>query len=119
MTSQQAPLVSHTALLLARTFIFAIMIYVLLCDAALAKAATNPSGMTGTLCSVIRILQGPLGAGMATLAVVSVGISAVLGKGSWGMALTVTAGIVVLFSAMAITTFLLPGNANPCGTSVS
>lgn len=51
------------------------------------------------LCDVWWMLQGDLGRGLATLAVAALGIGAMLGKVSWGMAIMVAVGVAVLFGA--------------------
>ncbi|MDX1975985.1 MAG: TrbC/VirB2 family protein [Rickettsiales bacterium] len=63
--------------------------------------------MAGVLCDVVQIIQSELGAGIATLSIITVGISAALGKGSWGTAITVAVGIAILFGAASIVDFFL------------
>jgi|GEM_PF-3514865 len=62
------------------------------------------SPMEGVLCRILLIIIGDAGRGIATLAVMSMGIGAMLGKVSWGQALTVAVGIGVMFGSP----FLLP-----------
>lgn len=54
------------------------------------------------LCSVADWFTGPVGAGIATLAIIVVGIGALMGKVSWGMAIIVGIGVAVIFGAPAI-----------------
>jgi type IV secretory pathway VirB2 component (pilin) len=64
----------------------------------IAPALATPMG--DVLCAVVDwIVFGNLGRGLATLAVLVVGVGAVLGKASWGMAITVAVGISVIFGA--------------------
>lgn len=55
--------------------------------------------MADVLCDVVDWFHGNLGRGLATLAVITIGVGAMLGKTSWGMALTVAVGISVIFGA--------------------
>lgn len=74
------------------------------------------------LCKVVFALQGTIGKALASLAVIILGVSAFFGKISWGFAVTVAAGILILFGAMEIVSMFsggildmllntLPGNA--------
>jgi type IV secretory pathway VirB2 component (pilin) len=51
------------------------------------------------LCKLAELALGKAGRGLATLAVIILGIGATLGKVSWGMAIIVTVGIAVVFNA--------------------
>src|ERR1700722_9468194 len=62
-----------------------------------AHAANSPMG--SVLCNIIGIIYGNLGRALATLAIIFLGIGALLAKVSWGLALTVCGGIGVIFSA--------------------
>src|SRR5262245_39574269 len=62
-----------------------------------------PSPMGGVLCGIIEIVYGNLGRALATLAVISLGVGAMIGKVSWGLAITVATGIGVVFGAAPIT----------------
>lgn len=55
--------------------------------------------MGDVLCTIVLMVYGNLGRGIATLAVVIIGIGATLGKTSWGLAMTVGVGIAVIFNA--------------------
>ena len=66
-----------------------------------AAYAGTPMGQV--LCFVLHgILMGQAGRGMATLGIAAVGVAALLGKASWGFALTVLVGIAVLFGCVGI-----------------
>lgn len=54
------------------------------------------------LCDVADIVMGNLGRGLATCAVLVIGVGATLGKVSWGLAITVAVGISVIFNAPLI-----------------
>ncbi len=54
------------------------------------------------LCTILLLILGDIGRGIATLAVMSVGIGAMLGKVTWGQAMTVAVGIAIMFGAPLI-----------------
>lgn len=62
-----------------------------------AMAGGNPLGET--LCKVVAWFDGPTGQGIATLAIIIIGVGALLGKVSWGMAIIVGLGVAVIFGA--------------------
>lgn len=70
-----------------------------------AYAAETP--MSYVICTVYNWLQGNLGRAVGTLGIISVGVAALLGKASWGMAITVACGIAILFSAGQLTLYLI------------
>ena len=70
--------------------------------------ATN-SAMGNALCNIVQIVYGNLGRGLATLAVVVIGVGATLGKTSWGLAMTVAVGIAVIFNAGTVVGYLGAG----------
>lgn len=63
-----------------------------------AYAGTS-SGLAAILCDVYDIVHDDVGRGLATLAVISLGVGAMFGKISWGLAVTVGVGIGILFGA--------------------
>lgn len=54
------------------------------------------------LCDVVAWFSGPVGKGIATLAIIIIGVGALMGKVSWGMAIIVGIGVAVIFGAPAI-----------------
>ena len=73
--------------------------------AALASDQNTPMG--DVLCAIVDfVIYGNLGRGLATLAIIIVGVGAMLGKVSWGLAITVGVGISVMFGAYDIGTAL-------------
>jgi type IV secretion system protein VirB2 len=54
------------------------------------------------LCNVANWFKGPIGRGIATLAIIVIGVGALMGKVSWGMAIIVGIGIAVIFGAPTI-----------------
>ena len=63
-------------------------------------------GISGTLCKVTTLLTGALGKGIATVAVVVLGVGLFLGKLSWGLAIATALGIGMIFSAGKIVNWL-------------
>jgi len=63
----------------------------------MALAADTPLGET--LCKVVGWFTGNTGKGIATLAIIIVGVGALLGKVSWGMAIIVGLGVALIFGA--------------------
>ena len=64
----------------------------------------NPIG--SMLCGVVSWFTGPIGSGIATLAIIVIGVGALMGKVSWGMAIIVGIGVAVIFGAPAIVNML-------------
>lgn len=62
--------------------------------------------MGTVLCNIVEMVYGNLGRGLATLAVIIIGVGATLGKTSWGLALTVAVGIAVIFNAHIVVGYL-------------
>ena len=59
-----------------------------------------------------RCICGKLGQGIATLAIIVIGVGALMGKVSWGMAIIVGIGVGVIFGAPTIVNAL--GGAGGC-----
>lgn len=53
-------------------------------------------------CNLVSLLTGTTGKAIATIAVVAVGVGALLGKISWGMAMIVAIGVALVFGAATI-----------------
>ena len=74
-------------------------------DAALASSvglgntAQDSSTIGNLLCGVAGWFTNSVGQGIATLAIIVVGIGALMGKVSWGMAIIVGLGVAVIFGA--------------------
>lgn len=83
-----------------------------------AFATDTPIG--NVLCIVVAWFTGNTGKGLATIAITVIGIGALLGKVSWGMAIIVGVGIAVLFGAASIVDALhLSGVDTGCNTTGS
>ena len=86
----------------------------LLSDAASAgSVAGNSNAIEQVFCNAVLMLTGTTGKAIATIAVVAVGVGALLGKISWGMALIVALGIALIFGAASIV-LALGGTGNAC-----
>lgn len=83
-------------------------------DALASDASNNP--ISDTLCKVVGWFNGPVGGGIATLAIMVVGIGALMGKVSWGMAIIVGLGVAIIFGADTIVE-LLSDSAHTCDTT--
>ena len=68
----------------------------------LPEAAMAGQTIGSLLCGVASWFVGPLGQGIATLAIIVIGIGALMGKVSWGMAIIVGIGVAVIFGAPVI-----------------
>ena len=81
------------------TLVFAVGIcFALVPDASYA----NGNAIETVFCNVVNVLNGPTGKAIATVAVIAVGVGALLGKISWGMALIVALGVALIFGAGTI-----------------
>ena len=68
-------------------------------EMAMAGAGTP---IANVLCTVGGWFTGPVGKGIATLAIIVIGVGALMGKVSWGMAIIVGVGVAVIFGAEQI-----------------
>lgn len=78
-----------------------------------AGGGSTPDALAEVLCNVVDWFTGPVGAGIATLAIIVIGIGALMGKVSWGMAIIVGLGVGVIFGAPTIVD-ALSSNAQSC-----
>lgn len=76
-----------------------------------SSAATNV--IEQVFCNLVLIMNGTTGKAIATIAIIAVGVGALLGKISWGMALIVAIGVALVFGAASIVT-ALGGAAGGC-----
>jgi len=74
----------------------------------------HAGALSNALCLILNnIVLSNIGRGAATLAVMSVGVAAALGKASMGMAITVAVGISLLYGATTIAYDILPNVTGP------
>lgn len=64
------------------------------------------------LCNVVNFFTGRIGKAIATLAIIVVGVGALMGKVSWGMAIIVGLGVAVIFGAASIVNEISAGVDN-------
>lgn len=79
-------------------------------EVAAATPSNNGGALSLVLCNVVGWFTGPVGAAIATLAIIVIGVGALLGKVSWGMAIIVALGVAIIFGAPSIVS-ALGGNA--------
>jgi type IV secretory pathway VirB2 component (pilin) len=78
-------------------------IVIMLPDMAFAAAAAGGNTSIGNaMCTVVGWFTGNTGQGLATLAIIVIGVGALMGKVSWGMAIIVGLGISLIFGAAAM-----------------
>lgn len=78
-------------------------VVVMMPDLAFATATTsNDTPMGNVLCTVVGWFTGNTGKGLATIAITVIGIGALLGKVSWGMAIIVGIGVAIVFGAAGL-----------------
>jgi type IV secretion system protein VirB2 len=71
-------------------------------DFAYAQIVSRNTPMGNVLCTVVGWFTGNTGKGLATIAITVIGIGALLGKVSWGMAIIVGVGVAIVFGAAGI-----------------
>jgi type IV secretion system protein VirB2 len=72
--------------------------------------ANTPMG--NVLCTVSLWFTGNTGKGLATIAITVIGIGALLGKVSWGMAMIVGIGVAIVFGAATLVTTMGAGGGS-------
>ena len=82
---------------------------------ALAFTAT---GISTVLCNAAMLVVLDMGRGLASLALIAIGISAMLGKATWAQALSLGVGIGVVFGALNMATMLTTGISSLAGISI-
>jgi type IV secretion system protein VirB2 len=73
--------------------------------------------MGNVLCTVVKWFTGNTGKGLATIAITVIGIGALLGKVSWGMAIIVGIGVAIVFGAAGIVDTMGAGAGDECATN--
>lgn len=100
------------------------IVYTLLLIIAISLIPDNSFAANGdtigeVLCDVVSWFSGPVGKGIASLAIIILGVGALMGKVSWGMGITVAIGIAVIFGAGNIVHELVPQATGCPATSSS
>lgn len=81
-------------------------------DMAHAQASGADSFLQDIFCKAINLVQGSTAQALATIAIIIVGIGALLGRVNWGMAALIVAGIALIFGAGQIASFI--GGGTEC-----
>ena len=76
--------------------------------------ASGSTPFSNGLCTVSKWFSGPTGKALATIAITIIGIGALLGKVSWGMALIVGIGVIIIFGAAGIVQAIEPTATSSC-----
>jgi len=82
--------------------IAAVAIFAMLPLEALAADRGAGTALDNVLCNIVSFFTGAVGKGIATIALIIIGIGALMGKISWGMALIVAMGIAMVFGATTL-----------------
>lgn len=73
-----------------------------------SAGSCGAQGIGGALCEIVGwFVAGGIGAAVASIAVIFMGIAAFFGKVTWGMALTTACGIFAIFGAGEIVSALV------------
>jgi len=86
------------------------VIVVMLPDMAFAAAGAD-TAIGNAMCNVAGWFTGNTGQGLATLAIIVIGVGALMGKVSWGMAIIVGLGIALIFGAATMVTSIGAGGS--------
>lgn len=89
-------------------------VVIMMPDFAAAQANTP---MGNVLCTVVKWFTGNTGKGLATIAITIIGIGALLGKVSWGMAIIVGIGVAIVFGAAGLVDAMNAGAGSTCTTT--
>lgn len=85
--------------------LFGLMVAVLVTtmpDVALAQSYDDYYGIGLVMCNAMAFFFGNAGKGLATIAIAVLGVGALFGKVSWGLATIIGAGIGIIFGAPSI-----------------
>ncbi len=97
---------------------FVIAAGVLLAPDFANAAVDTPIG--NIFCTIAGWATGNTGKGLATIAITVIGIGALLGKVSWGMAIIVALGVALVFGASAlVNAFTIPGMPGDCSVNAA
>ena len=86
-------------------------VVIMMPDYAFAVDGPN-TPMGNVICTVANWFTGNTGKGLATIAITVIGIGALLGKVSWGMAIIVGVGVAIIFGAAGIVSAMGANMAN-------
>lgn len=78
---------------------------------ATTTTATTAGGLEKMVTNIVSVLTGTFGKGIATIAIMAMGIMAMFGKLEWASAVKVIIGIAVTFGAASIVKWLTGGTS--------
>lgn len=93
---------THTTFFSPLSWQLCLAVFLALVIFTLPEYAFAQQTIGNVLCKVVGWFTGPVGQGIATLAIIVVGVGALMGKVSWGMAIIVGIGVAVIFGAKEI-----------------
>jgi len=76
--------------------------------------ASDGGTLSGTICNIVKTLQGPVARGVAAFGIIFLGFSLFLGKISWGTALALGIGIGAIFGADQIVAAMAGDDGRTC-----
>ncbi len=85
-----------------RTHLTKTVMFALAALAVMMPELASAQVFQAPLCAALTLITGDAGIAIASLAVVTLGIGALLARVSWGMVVMICIGIIVIFSAPAI-----------------
>jgi type IV secretory pathway VirB2 component (pilin) len=86
--------------------LLAVVVHLISSNPAYAEWSFSPTGIATVLCNAAYIVVFDIGRGLASLAIIAIGVSALLGKASWGQAMSIGVGIGVVFGSLSLATYL-------------
>ena len=98
--------------------IAAVAVFAMLPLEALAAAppASTANAFEILFCNIVSFFTGTIGKALATIALIIIGIGALMGKVSWGMAIIVAIGVALIFGAASIVEALGASSTANCPT---
>ena len=89
------------------------VLFAVVVGVSLLPEMASANVIQAVFCNVVTIMTGTTGKALATVAIIAVGVGALLGKISWGMALIVALGVALVFGAASIVS-ALGGTGTAC-----
>lgn len=80
-------------------------------------ASAGGNAIETVFCNVVVFFTGKTGKALATIAIIVVGVGALMGKVSWGLALIVALGVALIFGAATVVEQLGSGTGNSCSAT--
>ncbi len=81
----------------------------------LVFAAAQLAFFKTVLCRFVEILSGDVAKGIATVGIIFLGIAAFFGKLNWGLVVTIALGVMFIFGAGTIITYIHGAAASGVG----